>query len=84
MQDRRLGAALARLLAGEGVTGSMIHQSLVGNGAWEVTVSRLPQLADGLGFEPVLAVTLRSVAVKRIASPGMSAHDEILALAELP
>jgi len=63
-EDHFLGAALARLLASDGVSGPILHQCEVGRsadrpaGRWRLYAVRLPAVPHGFGFEPQLAITL--------------------------
>jgi hypothetical protein len=64
-EDAAFGAAMARLLSGDALTGAVLHQTRIGRskdhpaGRWQLIAARLPDLAHGFGFEPAVAVTLR-------------------------
>jgi hypothetical protein len=62
--DRRFQGALARLLAHDGDTSAPLHEMRLSSGgqSWQLVVLRLPAREHGLGFEPRLAVTLRTEA----------------------
>lgn len=64
-EDRSLQAAMARLLASDGVNGPVLHQCRTGRsdqrpeGYWQLFLTRLPANRDLLGVEAQLALTLR-------------------------
>jgi hypothetical protein len=64
-EDRALQAATGRLLASDGVTGPILHESVAGrsdgtpDGCWRLFLTRLPARFDLLGTEAQLALTLR-------------------------
>ena len=61
--DRQFQRALARLLKCSDARSAPLHQMRVSFGArtWQLVIMRLPDREHGLGFNPHLAVTLRSV-----------------------
>lgn len=64
-EDRALGAALKRLMSGEGVQGPVLHDMIVGrsanypDGRWRLLCARLPAMEHGFGFQPAVALTFR-------------------------
>ena len=64
-EDGALRAAMARLLASDGIDGPVVHQTIVGRseqrpeGLWRLFLTRLPERRDLLGVEAQLALTLR-------------------------
>lgn len=65
-ENQAFGAAMGRLLHGDGVNGPVLHEMVVGRssdnpgGRWRLIIARLPEIEPGLNFAPTLAVTLRS------------------------
>jgi hypothetical protein len=64
-EDEAFQQALGRLLISDGVTGPVLHQTVVGQspaspgGRWRLVATRLPARARSLGFDPHIAITLR-------------------------
>jgi hypothetical protein len=60
--DRNFQRALARLLECRDALSAPLHQMRisVGGQSWQLVIMRLPEREHGLGFDPHLAVTLRS------------------------
>jgi hypothetical protein len=64
-EDQALRSAMGRLLAGDGYTGPVVHQAVVGRsdehpaGLWQLFLTRLPARYDLIGVEAQLAMTLR-------------------------
>lgn len=62
-EDRHLGAAIARLMASDGLSGPVLHECRIGRtadrpqGRWRLVAARLPAIPHGFGFEPQLALT---------------------------
>ena len=64
-ENRSFQEALRRLLASDGHSGPVVHESWIGRCAasqaarYRLYIVRLPHRAHGLGFDPHLAVTIR-------------------------
>lgn len=66
-ENASFSAAIARLLASDGLSGPVLHETRVGasverpGGRWRLFIARLPAVHHGFGFEPQLAVTLKPI-----------------------